>query len=87
MYSFYQSFAQVPNLHVLYGPDTYMGANIKELFKQMTLMSDDEIGEIHREHNRESIRSLLSRLSYYEVIYSSHSNNPPYIGSCRISKS
>ncbi|OWM90542.1 hypothetical protein CDL15_Pgr014845 [Punica granatum] len=61
-----QAFAQVPDLHVLYGPDSYMGANIKELFQQMTMMTDEEIGEIHCAHNKESIRSLLRRLHYYE---------------------
>lgn len=64
-----QAFAQVPDLHVLYGPDSYMGANIKELLQQMTMMTDEEINEIHHEHNRESIRSLLPRLHYYKVIY------------------
>ncbi|EXB94469.1 Quinolinate synthase A [Morus notabilis] len=61
-----QAFAQVPDLHVWYGPDSYMGANIVELFQQMTKMADDEIAEIHPEHNRDSIKSLLPRLHYYE---------------------
>lgn len=61
-----QAFAQVPDLNVWYGPDTYMGANIMELFQQMTEMADDEIAEIHPEHNRDTIRSLLPRLHYYQ---------------------
>lgn len=61
-----QAFAQVPNLNIWYGPDTYMGANIMELFQQMTVMTDDEIAEIHPEHNRDTIRSLLPRLHYYQ---------------------
>lgn len=61
-----QAFAQVPDLHIWYGPDSYMGANIVELFQQMTKMADDEIAEIHPEHNRDSIKSLLPRLHYYE---------------------
>ncbi|KAB2020354.1 hypothetical protein ES319_D07G063200v1 [Gossypium barbadense] len=61
-----QAFAQVPDLNIWYGPDSYMGANIKELFQQMTLMSDEEIAEIHPKHNRDSIKSLLPRLHYYE---------------------
>ena len=63
-----QAFAQVPGLNVWYGPDTYMGANIVELFQQMTVMTDDEIAEIHPEHNQDTIRSLLPRLHYYQVI-------------------
>ncbi|CAL9048172.1 unnamed protein product [Musa banksii] len=61
-----QAFAQVPELNVWYGPDSYMGANIAELFRQMADMTDDEISRIHPEHNRNSIISLLSRLRYYQ---------------------
>lgn len=61
-----QAFSQVPNLNVWYGPDSYMGANIAELFQQMIMMTDEEIAEIHPKHNRDSIQSLLSRLHYYQ---------------------
>ncbi|XP_073045960.1 quinolinate synthase, chloroplastic-like [Primulina eburnea] len=33
-----QAFAEMPNLSVWYGPDTCMGANIMELFRQMAVM-------------------------------------------------
>ena len=62
-----QAFAQVPDLNIWYGPDSYMGANIKELFQQMAKMTDEEIAEIHPEHSRVSVRSLLPRLHYYRV--------------------
>lgn len=62
-----QAFAQVPDLEIWYGPDSYMGANIAELFQQMTKMTDEEVAEIHPEHNRNSIKSLLPRLHYYQV--------------------
>lgn len=61
-----QAFAQVPNLNIWYGPDTYMGANIRELLQQMTTMTDEEIAVIHPQHNRDSIKSLLSHLHYYQ---------------------
>ncbi|KAG6516393.1 hypothetical protein ZIOFF_026852 [Zingiber officinale] len=61
-----QAFAQIPYLNVWYGPDSYMGANIVELFRQMADMTDEEISRIHQDHNRDSIRSLLSRLFYYQ---------------------
>ncbi|URE38607.1 Quinolinate synthetase A protein, partial [Musa troglodytarum] len=63
---FKEAFAQVPDLNVWYGPDSYMGANIVELFHQMADMTDEEISGIHPEHNRNSIRSLLKRLHYYQ---------------------
>lgn len=62
-----QAFAQIPDLNVWYGPDSYMGANIAKLFQQMTVMSDAEIAGIHPKHNRDSIKSLLPRLHYYQV--------------------
>ncbi|XP_027332068.1 quinolinate synthase, chloroplastic isoform X2 [Abrus precatorius] len=61
-----QAFAQVPDLSIWYGPDSYMGANIKELFQQMTNMTDEEIAAIHPEHSEASIRSLLPRLHYFQ---------------------
>ncbi|KAJ6850165.1 quinolinate synthase, chloroplastic-like [Iris pallida] len=61
-----QAFAQIPDVNIWYGPDSYMGANIAELFSQMAMMTDEEIAEIHPEHTRNSIKSLLSRLHYYE---------------------
>lgn len=64
---FSQAFAQVPDLNIYYGPDSYMGANIAELFRQMANMTDEEIAEIHPSHDRNTIRSLLPRLHYYQV--------------------
>ncbi|KAE9610102.1 hypothetical protein Lal_00006080 [Lupinus albus] len=61
-----QAFAQVPDLSVWYGPDSYMGANIKELFQQMTKMTDDDIAAIHPAHSLDSIKSLLPRLNYFQ---------------------
>lgn len=61
-----QAFAEVTNLNVWYGPDSYMGANIVELFQQMTLMTDEEIAKIHPDHSRNSIKALLPRLHYFQ---------------------
>lgn len=61
-----QAFAQIPDLNIWYGPDSYMGANITELFQQIAMMSDEEIAEIHPKHNKDSIKSLLPRLHYYQ---------------------
>ncbi|KAM1259425.1 hypothetical protein ACFX2J_038739 [Malus domestica] len=60
-----QAFVQVPDANIWYGPDSYMGANIRELLHQMTKMTDEEIAEIHPKHNRDSIISLLPRLHYF----------------------
>ncbi|KAL6854298.1 hypothetical protein ACP4OV_019201 [Aristida adscensionis] len=61
-----QAFAQIPDINVWYGPDSYMGANIADLFQRMATMSDEEIAAIHPDHNRKSISLLLPRLHYYQ---------------------
>ncbi|KAF9603114.1 hypothetical protein IFM89_033839 [Coptis chinensis] len=61
-----QAFTQIEDLNIWYGPDSYMGANIAELFQQMASMTNEEIAEIHPKHDRDTIRSLLSRLHYYQ---------------------
>lgn len=61
-----QAFAQVPDLSIWYGPDSYMGANIVELFQQMTVMTDEEVAAIHPAHNVDSVKSLLPRLHYFK---------------------
>ncbi|CAA6668027.1 unnamed protein product [Spirodela intermedia] len=61
-----QAFAQIPDINVWYGPDSYMGANIVELFHQMACMSDEEIALIHPKHDRNSIGSLLPRLHFFQ---------------------
>lgn len=61
-----QGFAQVPDLTVWYGPDSYMGANLAEMFRQMLSFSDEEISAIHPSHSRETIAALLPRLKYFQ---------------------
>jgi len=61
-----QAAAQIPEVNVFYGPDTYMGGNLAELLRRMTTWSDEDIKEMHPEHNRETIKSLLPRLKYFD---------------------
>lgn len=62
-----QAFAQVPNANVWYGPDTYMGRNLAQLFTSLaTTATDEEIAALHPQHTVESVRSLLPRLHYFE---------------------
>jgi quinolinate synthase len=59
------AFLQVPDLTVWYGPDTYMGLNLAELFNQLAHLPDEEIQELHPAHTAASIRALLPRLHHY----------------------
>lgn len=47
-----QSFAQIPEVKVFYGPDTYMGENLYHMFKYIATLPDEKIRQIHPMHDR-----------------------------------
>ena len=51
-----QAFAQVPDIHVYYGPDTYMGRNLAVMLRSVAQLSDKEIAALHPAHNRASVQ-------------------------------
>ncbi|MEM9877391.1 MAG: quinolinate synthase NadA, partial [Myxococcota bacterium] len=59
------AFADVPGLHVWFGPDTYMGQNLARLFEGLLSLDDDAIRAVHPAHDRASIQSLLPRFHYF----------------------
>eukprot|EP00898_Chlorokybus_atmophyticus_P006240 jgi/Chlat1/6617/Chrsp466S06085 len=61
------AFKQIPNLHVWYGPDSYMGANIKDLLTRLASESGVE-GEKYDllGHDTTSLKSSLERYDYYK---------------------
>ena len=61
-----QAAAQIPDVHIWFGPDTYMGDNLAHLFASLAEMPDEQIRELHPAHDRASIRSLLPRFHYFE---------------------
>ncbi|TMW65194.1 hypothetical protein Poli38472_009361 [Pythium oligandrum] len=61
-----QSFAQVPDLNVWYGPDTYMGENLEQMFQHIAQLPDEQIQKIHPAHNRQTIADLLTRFDYFK---------------------
>jgi len=61
-----QAFSQVPDLQVYYGPDTYMGENLRSLFQGMSELSDEAIAQIHPLHSSQSIASILDRFHVYQ---------------------
>jgi len=60
------AFAQIEDLNIFYGPDTYMGENLEVLFEALVDMDDDAIRAVHPGHTRESIKSLLTRFHYFK---------------------
>jgi quinolinate synthase len=61
-----QTFAQEPEAHVWFGPDTYMGQNLARLFATLVELDDSTIKAVHPAHSRESIAALLPRFHYFE---------------------
>lgn len=59
--------AQIEDVEIFFGPDTYMGHNLKVLFENLTKLDDDlAIRALHHEHDRASVASLLERFHYFE---------------------
>jgi quinolinate synthase len=61
-----QAFAQVPDVTVWYGPDTYMGRNLAELFRSMQELPDEKIRAIHPDHDRRTLAAVSERFRYFE---------------------
>ncbi|KAG7379818.1 hypothetical protein PHYPSEUDO_008114 [Phytophthora pseudosyringae] len=61
-----QAFAQVPDINVWYGPDTYMGENLEQMFEHIAQLPDEKIRQIHPAHNRKTIAELLTRFDYFK---------------------
>lgn len=61
-----QAFAQVPDSHVWYGPDTYMGRNLVQLFESLSQASPEEVAALHPLHSPQTIKSLLPRLHHFQ---------------------
>ena len=61
-----ETFAAQPEAHVWFGPDTYMGQNLRVLFERLAEMDDAAIAALHPRHDRASVAALLPRFHYFE---------------------
>ena len=61
-----QAASQVPDIEIFFGPDTYMGENLQQMFETLSHMDDAAVSAIHPAHDQASIRSLLKRFHYFE---------------------
>ena len=61
-----QAAAQIEDVSIYFGPDTYMGENLASMLESLSVMSDAEIAAVHPEHNQASIKSLRERFHYFE---------------------
>jgi quinolinate synthase len=58
---------QIPNVKILYGPDTYMGENLITFLTVLEKSwTDDQIrNDLHPQHNKESLRRLRDSIVVY----------------------
>lgn len=50
-----------------YGPDTYMGRNLQQLFESLVELSTDaDVAALHPAHTRATVASLLPRLHHFK---------------------
>ena len=61
-----QAAAQIPGVHIWFGPDTYMGDNLAHMFASLAEMTDEQIRQLHPAHDQASIRALLPRFHYFQ---------------------
>ncbi|MBT3219889.1 MAG: quinolinate synthase NadA [Proteobacteria bacterium] len=61
-----QATSQVPDLHIYYGPDSYMGSNLERMFHQFAELDDEAISRLHSQHNGESIGRLQEQYHYFK---------------------
>ncbi len=61
-----QAFAQIPDLTVWYGPDTYMGRNLQAMFRRYAALPDAEIRRLHPAHDQASLRRALAGMRVFE---------------------
>jgi quinolinate synthase len=61
-----QAAAQIPDVHIWFGPDTYMGDNLAHMFQSLAEMPGEQIRHLHPAHDQASVRSLLPRFHYFE---------------------
>jgi quinolinate synthase len=61
-----QAAVQVPDIHIWFGPDTYMGDNLAHMLASLAEMPDAQIQQLHPEHDQASIASLLPRFHFFK---------------------
>lgn len=60
-----QAFAQLPDVEIFFGPDTYMGRNLHTLLSGAAELGDAACRSLHPAHSAASIRAALPRLHLF----------------------
>lgn len=59
------AFAQIPDVRVWFGPDTYMGQNLRFLFETLLDMPEQAIRRVHPEHDHSTLARVVSGFEFY----------------------
>jgi quinolinate synthase len=62
-----QCFAQVPDGHVWFGPDTYMGHNVQRLLETLVQRGDAAVRAVHPQFDAAKLDEALGRFHYFEA--------------------
>jgi quinolinate synthase len=57
---------QIPDVEIFYGPDTYMGENLRVLLESLAEMDDDAVRRVHAGHTPDTIRAFMPRFHYFQ---------------------
>jgi quinolinate synthase len=61
-----QCFAQIPEGHVWFGPDTYMGQNVAQLLRALVERGDAAVRAVHPDFDAQRLDSAISRFHYFQ---------------------
>lgn len=61
-----QAFAQVPDLHVWFGPDTYMGTNLASMLEAFSAMDASAAARLHPQHTPKTLAAARERFHAFQ---------------------
>ncbi|HKU36950.1 MAG TPA: quinolinate synthase NadA [Polyangiales bacterium] len=61
-----QAFAQVPDLHVWFGPDTYMGDNLGNMLQTFAGLPAEAAAQLHPQHTPATLAAARERFHWFE---------------------
>lgn len=61
-----QAYAQVPDLQVWFGPDTYMGRNLESMLSSLSRMDEDAARRLHPAHTPATLAAAHERFAFFQ---------------------
>jgi quinolinate synthase len=61
-----QAYAQVPDVRVFFGPDTYMGRNLASMLDALSHGSAEDAQRLHPAHTPQTLAAARARFAYFE---------------------